>query len=164
MPTVESPLPFLDPQPVKRLRRTIEFRSPAPAVHRLIVLGPIGWGIWNVATGHELPPVFWWLVVATVMFHLLTKTTPYLRLTPKGLRFAERDSVEIGWEEMCEARNRASSMRITLVSGETVEIDYTKLRKSDVTRLRDTLKAQFLALAAEARLAAPDEAPEPQTA
>ena len=159
MPTVESPLPFLDPQPVKRLRRTVEFRSPAPALHRAIVLGPIGWGIWNVVHGRELPPMFWWIVVAMVMFHLLTKTTPYLRLTPSGLRFAERDAVEIGWGEMCEARNRASSMQITLVSGETIEIDYTKLRKSDVTRLRETMKGQFLALAAEARAHAPNDEP-----
>jgi hypothetical protein len=162
MPTVESPLPFLDPQPVKRLRRTVEFRSPAPLLHRLIVLCPIGWGIWNLAHGRELPPVFWWIVVAMVMFHLLTKTTPYLRLTPSGLRFAERDAVEIGWDEVREARNRASAMQITLVSGETIEIEYAKLRKGDVARLRDTIKGQFLALAAEARLAAPTDELEPQ--
>lgn len=120
-------------------------------VHRLIVLAPIGWGVWSITHGRDLPPVFWWIVLVMVMFHLLTKTTPYLRLTPSGLRFPQRDSVEIGWIQMREARNRASSMQITLASGEVVEIDYGKMRRGDVERLRQTMKGHFLALAAESR-------------
>ena len=144
-----------DARPTKRLqklRRTVEFRTP-DVMHRFIAAVPLTVGAWNLASGRSPDPLFWWLVVATLMFHLLVRCTPYVRLTPGGLVFPQHEHKEVKWSELREARNTPDSMNLMLGSGEQIHIEYRKLRRRDVNRLRQLIKSQCQALAAEARAA-----------
>jgi hypothetical protein len=149
---MDQPARQSSPRTPPRIRRNFEFRSP-DAVHRLIALVPLCYGGWCLAHGQAPPPLFWWLVVATAMFHLLVRCTPYLRVTPQGLVLPQLDGKQVNWDELREARNTAHSMNLLLSTGEQVRIDYTKLRRRDVQRLRQIVKTQCLALAAEAKAA-----------
>jgi hypothetical protein len=138
---------------LRKLRRTVEFRTP-DVFHRFIALAPLAYAGWCFATGTALPPLFWWLVVITILFHLLVKCTAYVRLTPVGLSFPqEGDSREVRWEELREARNTEHSMNLLLGTGEQVRIDYRKMRSRDVKRLRQIIRLQCQALADEAQAA-----------
>jgi hypothetical protein len=139
-------------RPLPKLRRSVEFRTP-DIVHRLIAVVPLGYGVWCISNGQDVTPLFWWLVLATVMFHLLVRCTPYVKLTASGLQFPQDDQREIKWNELREARNTAKSMNLLLSTGEQLRIDYTRLRSRDVQRLRQIIKSQCMALAAEAKAA-----------
>src|SRR5690348_14294524 len=83
----------------QRIRNTVELYPPM-IVHRLILLLPVAYGGWSLWRGRELPVLFWGLVAATVLFYLFAKVPPYLRLSPTGLKFAQKDALEILWSDL----------------------------------------------------------------
>jgi len=134
----------------QRIRNTIELYPPM-IVHRLILLLPVAYGVWSLARGHELPVIFWALVAATVLFYLFAKIPPYLRLSPTGLKFVQKDVPEILWSDLKQVKSGPDAMELTLITGEVAKIEYVQLRGGDVNRLREMVKSQILALSAEAK-------------
>jgi hypothetical protein len=137
----------LQPQ---RIRNSVELYPPL-TMHRLILALPLAYGGWNVYRGHELSVLFWGLVAATVLFYLIAKVTPYLRLSPTGLKFVQSDSPEVLWSDLKQVRSTDDSMELEMVNGEVLEIPFARLRGSDGEQLRQIVKGQILAMSHEAK-------------
>lgn len=133
-----------------RIRQNVDLYSPM-IMHRLLVLVPVAFGVWNLTQGKELPLLFWAVLGATVLFHLLAKVTPFLRLSPTGLKFVQSETPEILWSDLKQVKSNSESMELEMLSGEVVEIPFARLRRSDADQLREIVKGQVLAMSHEAK-------------
>jgi len=133
-----------------KIRSTIEL-YPSQAVHRVIVLLPVAYGAWSLLRGHELPLLYWCILAGTLLFHLFMKCPPYLRLSPTGLKFVQGDAPEVLWSDLKQVKSTPTCMELTLLTNETVNVEYGQLRGSDIQRLREVVKSQILAMSAEVK-------------
>jgi hypothetical protein len=129
------------------IHRAIDFYNTAGRLHGLIVLVPLVYGVIQSERGAHLSLVFWGLALATVAFAIFGRRPPSVRLTPSGISFPENRSPEYPWDQMAEARAHASALDIVLSTGQTVQISYRKLRRTDVGRLKRLIRLQFQAMA-----------------
>jgi len=133
------------------IHRPIEFYDTAGRLYGLIVLVPLVYGIIQSQRGQPLSLIFWGMAAATVAFAVFGRRPPSVRLTPSGISFPENRSPEYPWDQMSEARAHASELDIVLTSGQTVQISYRKLRRTDVGRLKRLIRLQFMAMAEKAK-------------
>jgi hypothetical protein len=133
-----------------RIRTTVDLYAPM-ILHRLLVLLPISYGAWILAQGKELPILFWGVLAATVLFHLLAKVTPVIRLSPTGLKLVDSETPEILWSDLKQVKSTSASMELELLNGEVLEIQFARLRGEDAEQLRQIVKGQVLAISHEAK-------------
>jgi hypothetical protein len=131
----------------------IDFYDTAGRLHGLIILLPVLYAFIRTQLGQPLSSWFWWITLGTVAFALLARRPPYVRLSAGGISFPEKKSPEFPWDEMREARARDYDLDILMQDGQHLTIQFPKMRRSDVKRLKRLIKGQFQAIAERAQAA-----------